>query len=155
MKESMVSFRKSRSAMGFKHTSAYIPNSRIADFSIYVERLKAERMMEICEEPTTSVARTALSQCNYVEVPNRQELQAMMERNKEQREIVKQCKLALDHAERFNAASMASRMTQDEDDYIKWQSIAVANSSMAAVIWREIIFAVQEAETGGRVRKEA
>lgn len=69
----------------------------------------------------------------------------MAERNKDHKEIVRQCKSALEYAENFNGASTAARLSQDGDDYVKWQSIAVANNAMAAVIWREVTFAVQEA----------
>lgn len=146
MKERMIAFRKARSTMGFRHTSAYVPNARLANFSIYVERLKAERMMELIEEPITSEARIALAQCNYVDIPSRADFTSTAERYKLQKEIVKQIKLALEYSENFRAAAGAARIASDADDYTKWQSIAVANNAMAAVIWREIIFAIQEAE---------
>lgn len=151
MKESMVAFRKSRKVMGFKHTSAYIPADRVADFSLYVERLKAERMMGIvANEPIESEGRMALALCNFINSPSLADLQAMIERNKSHSDIVRQCKECIKYIEAYSVASNAALASDDEDDYIKWQSSAVANNHMAVVIWREITFAVQELH--GRIR---
>jgi cation transport regulator ChaB len=140
----MINFRKARDTMGFRHTSAYVPNAQLANFSIYVERLKAERMMELIKEPITSEARIALAQCNYIDIPTHYDFNNAIERYKQHKDLVNQAKEAIGYAEAFRTAASAAKASEDADDYVKWQSIAVANNAMAAVIWREIIYAAQE-----------
>lgn len=143
MRQSMVSYRHARKVMGFTHTSAYVPNSKLADFSLYVERLKAERMLEICEEPVSSPARRALAQRNFVDIPTPQEINGLIERNKAHKEIVKHAKLSLFHSEQYATALSASRKVDTDDEYIRWISEAVAHNHMVSVIWREACAAAQ------------
>lgn len=148
-KEHMNAFREARKVMGFTHTSAYVPSNRLADFSLYVERLKAERMLEICEMPPHSGERMALSRRNLGDVPTVQEVQAMAARYPNQPNVTKQVKELITALENANSAHNVARQADDNDDYVKWMSKAVAHNQMANVLWRELTQAVHQLEVYG------
>lgn len=148
-KEHMNAFREARKVMGFTHTSAYVPSNRLADFSLYVERLKAERMLEICDLPPHSGERRALSRRNLLDVPSVQEVQAMVARYPNQPAITKAARECITRLEDANAAGNVARQSDNNDDYVKWMSKAVANNHMANVLWRELAHSTHQLEAYG------
>jgi hypothetical protein len=149
-KEYMNAFREARKLMGFTHTSAYVPSNRLADFSLYVERLKAERMLEICEMPPHSRERAALAQRNTTEIPTVQEVMAAVGRFPNQPSLNRQAQLCIKTLEDANAAMNVARQCDDSDeDRVKWMSKAVANNHMANVLWRELAHAIHQLEAYG------
>lgn len=146
-KEHMNAFREARRIMGFTHTSAYVPSNRLADFSLFVERLKAERMLEICEMSTHSRERQALANRNVTEAPSVQEVMALVARYPNQPALNRQAALCIKSLEDANAALNVARQSDaDEDDRVKWMSRAVANNHMANVQWRELASAALQLE---------
>lgn len=146
-KEHMNAFREARKVMGFTHTSAYIPSNRLTDFSLYVERLKAERMLEICELSPHSGERKALAGRNIAEVPTVQEVMALVGRFPNQPNLNRMAQQCIKSLEDANAAQNVAR--QDEEDYVKWMSKAVANNHMANVLWRELVHSAHQLEAYG------
>ena len=148
-KEHMNAFREARKIMGFKHTSAYVPSNRLTDFSLYVERLKAERMLEICEMSPQSGERKALANRNVIDVPTVQEVMAMIGRFPNQPNLNRQAQQCIKSLEDANAAQNVARQAEDNDDYVKWASKAVAHNHMANVLWRELAHSAHQLEAYG------
>lgn len=143
----MNSFREARKEMGFKHTSSYVPSNRLADYSLYVERLKAERMMEICQLPPTSRERVVLAQRNVIDVPTPDEVAVLMKRYPNQTAITKNAKQCLEHLENSNSTMNVGKLSDNDEDFNKWTSLAIAHNHMANVLWREITYMVHQLET--------
>lgn len=145
-KEYMTAFRESRKAMGFRHTSAYVPSNRLAEFSLYVERLKAERMLEICQLPPHGRERRALSTRNTPDVPSEAEIKAVLERHPHQPALQKTASTLFEHLAQANTASNVAKLEDDEDMQIKYMSLNVAHTHMASVLWRELVFMLTQLE---------
>lgn len=143
----MEAFREARKLMGFKHTSAYIPANRVTEFSLYVERLKAERMIELLELDPHGRERRALASRNLTDVPTVEEAYALAKRV-EQPSVNRQVKLLVDHLNQANSAFNVAKVAKDDDDVVKWMSVAVAHNHMANIIWRELAHVVRAMEGG-------
>jgi hypothetical protein len=146
-REHMDSFREAKREMGFKHTSAYVPRNRMADFSLYVERLKAERMLEICSLDPTSRERETLANRNIIEVPTVQEVTSIVERYSNQPAITKQAKLCIESLEKSNSTLNVGKLSEPGEEWVKWTSLAVAHNHMANILWRELAQMVHQLET--------
>jgi hypothetical protein len=134
----MASFRDGRKAMGFVHTSCYVPEDSKDRFNLEVDRLKAERMLAICEESGPTEAKVALAQCNYVSMPFADEVRLIWHKV-EDPAVRKLCKKLLEHMELHQTAKVAVKMLErSEDEAINMVCLAVAHSNMASVLYREL-----------------
>jgi hypothetical protein len=137
-KEAMRQFRATRKLLGFANTSVYVPRNRMAEHSRFLERLKAERLLEVLETyPSGSPEIAALAGRNYSDIPDRQFVQGVKERFKQHRAVTQLCNELLASIERAALAHSMSKR-EDQDDLVKWQAEAVAYSALASVQSKEL-----------------
>lgn len=147
-KHYMKTFREARQEMGFTHTSAYVPTARLTEFSLFVDRLKAERMLEICETcDPHSGERRALAGRNVMNLPTPDEAEAVLGRHPNQPAIKRQVHELMDRLISANSTMNVAKASETEDDALKMMSWAVAHNHMANVLWRELVFATQQLES--------
>lgn len=135
-RQSMSVFRENRKLMGFVHTSVYLPEAKREEFGRFVDRVKAEYMMELLELPPNDPARIALAQCNYAAVPDPSEVHLLYNAT-EDVALRKLYKKVLFHLESYMTARNGLRIVTNDDEVITFASIAVAQNMMAAYFWSE------------------
>lgn len=143
-KEYMQAFREARKLMGFTHTSAYVPNNRLTEHSLYVDRITAERMLEICQLLPTSRERISLSKRNVKDVPSPDEVKRLAGNHPNQASIQRQAKECIEALEKANSTMNVAKLAEDEEDQVKWASMAVAWNHMASVLWKELTYATMQ-----------
>ena len=140
-------YRETRKAMGFKHVTTYIPTGREKEFNVIVERMKADRAMEIVETSVVSSTEyQALSTRYFLPVPTIKELNEARTVFEHHPSILSICKECSKHIEQHNLLVNGLRLIENvtDEQYTLAMGKSVAHNYMANALWLEVMWLAEE-----------
>lgn len=141
--EAVKAYRKALDALGVVAVSTYVPAERRDEFMRYAERMRAEYYVELVETLDPSdYRRIVLSERNYSDLPGTGEI-AFLEKMAEDSfdHIKKDISLLKAAIKTANSAKGALTVVQASSavEVVKFASIAVAYSALAAAIFKQLM----------------
>lgn len=143
-------YRENRKTMGFKQVTSYVPENAMEQYNIFMEKIRAEHMMEIAKRAPTDPALVLMAGRYFVDLPTPADVRDFSEECVGMRNVMKLVKEVVKLTEVYNTAYNSVRLLEsdDEERINQLYATALANNYMASALWREALF------NAGRYKRE-